>query len=94
VLDRLREMFGIEATDVEGVFDALERYDRANLRAISKAAAVPLLEDPQPLTELAAMSPWTFDSRGGRWCFFCHADEPGPHEPTCLWLRAQGATDG
>lgn len=39
VLDRLREMFGIEATDVNAVFDALERYDRANLRTISKQHA-------------------------------------------------------
>jgi hypothetical protein len=33
VLDRLREMFGIEATDVEGVFEALEKYDAAMHRS-------------------------------------------------------------
>lgn len=32
VIDRLREMFGIEATDPEAVFAAVEAYDRRNLR--------------------------------------------------------------
>lgn len=35
-LDRLREMFGIEATDVDGVFDALERYDRHMHQAVER----------------------------------------------------------
>lgn len=33
-LDRLREMFGIEATDPDAVYTGIEAYDRHNLRII------------------------------------------------------------
>lgn len=36
IIDRLREMFGIEATDTDAVFDALDRYDIANHRVIER----------------------------------------------------------
>lgn len=49
-IDRLREMFGIEATEPAAVWDALEKYDAHNLRTIES-----LRDHLQMQTQFAAL---------------------------------------